>query len=1377
MRKLLDGRSMGEKTFEAVDQLIDVALVFSPALLGPVGFTLYALLEPKDHLVSACKSVVKAISKSDARDYLSAAENLAAAHCLLTFTSYFEALDLYMPELAKLLKLTREEKQSIATAAPAGSVTPFSSDGTRRKHDARVLDASELVNRVITIQHPATAPEAASKIRMSLYLRMSQSLIGYLLNANVAGDRISMIPEDKWRRLSNELLENLPSNADRIFRAQLVGLAIDFPQFLTWLMLADQDAKDDLIRKIGTDTRVQFELVGRTIDLGLRGLASEMSQIRQVMVALSERASEQPSGDASLFAVAEALHREYLHQIEQPVIDDRYEPVRGPKLSYPTRAEFYVPQAYRLTTYSERDEAGTAQHLERDDGWADCPIGDDLGQFVLRHLESVYSTQSLLLVLGHPGSGKSLLTRILAARLAYPAYTTVRVELRDADPKIDIRRQIEKQIYKDTGEEVSWAKFARALPNPPVVILDGYDELLQATGSMYADYLDQVRLFQERESVQRRPVRVIVTSRITLIDKVIVPEGTTIARLEEFDDQRREAWTEVWNTHNAGYFTQSGAQPFRLPVDNEKIADLAAHPLLLLMLALYDSAANQLSSNPNMDQTRLYHELLTRFIRRELDKDKTGFRQLPIDGQKIQINKELNRLGVAAIGMFNRQAATIRREDLDKDLRYFNAEQDKPEASSRPLSQADLLLGSFFFIHESRSGDAGLGSLSDHDASPATFEFLHKTFGEFLTADFILHQVLTQATTVSKLTGDPELREALHKQLESPRESWFGCLVHTPLHDQPNVLTMVREWVGHHLADDNRSRTGLLAALDKVIMTQLRRLLTGTTLPNLASSDQAMPYERLPALGHLAVYSLNLIVLRAYLSDAPYVIDEVELGHQPGGCRAWDRFAAIWRSWFPPESLAALASRLTATRRETQITITAARSPLVVPTTTPLGVAYDASLALADDLTTGSAGLHLASLNSMRMGYLEALRDCIERGAVDLLPVADFALSRISPSASGELSAFAEKYMRRYGREFPSVLAVQNGMPPAGLDLDFVEMANTLAFPARMSMTTKNKSQVKLGGLIQLSRYAAEIAVRYRERLGPVWLSTLLDPRWKLRWDEILATPSGAPLLRAALRELNDKQCFVVAKAISGKLPDRSIEMFDIDTAAAVAVLAWRGNVTELCTRSLELIIQERAQKNWYLLDIPIQTWDGLADLLVSSGEQYFSLRQLLSHALNEELGRLGRGRISWVVLDVRPVPPVEILIQALRIGTSDNPDILNAVLLQIFTEKFLHGDASRRWFLLLIRWARENNNIRLAQQLFTTQKTRQVKFVVQFEQGWREILDVPPDKSLETLDIEKVSTDLTYREAADLRWAIGVAREAGHEHDAGGPRIGTASE
>jgi hypothetical protein len=73
-----------------------------------------------------------------------------------------------------------------------------------------------------------------------------------------------------------------------------------------------------------------------------------------------------------------------------------------------------------------------------------------------------------------------------------------------------------------------------------------------------------------------------------------------------------------------------------------------------------------------------------------------------------------------------------------------------------------------------------------------------------------------------------------------------------------------------------------------------------------------------------------------------------------------------------------------------------------------------------------------------------------------------------------------------------------------------------------------------------------------------------------------------------------------------------------------------------------------------------------------------------------------------------------------------------------------------------LIRYARENDNRQVVERLFDYYSE------TASENGlWQTILGVPPDKSLETLDTESVFTDLTYREAMDLNWALGVARQA----------------
>lgn len=823
----------------------------------------------------------------------------------------------------------------------------------------------------------------------------------------------------------------------------------------------------------------------------------------------------------------------YADDIEQPIIDDRYDD-DGPVLAYPTKAESYVPQAYRVIRYTS-----AAQHLEREDAWSQHPVLDDLGPFLLRHLESPYSVQTPLLVLGHPGSGKSLLTHVLAARLAYPAYTTVRVELRDVNPDADIQAQVEAQIRKDTGRDVNWAEFASNLAmSPPVVIFDGYDELLQATGNLFADYLEQARRFQRREAVQGRPVRVIVTSRITLIDKSVVPRDSTIVCLESFDASRRAAWTAVWNASNEAYFRQAGVAPFSLP-DNEPLTRLAEQPLLLLMLALYDSRANELGSRPDLDQTLLYHALLVRFIDRELSKGKSGteFRRLP-----------------------------------------------------EPDRQA--VLGSFFFIHESRSGP-------DEAGGPAAFEFLHNTFGEFLAADFILRRVLAETNAIRAVSGDPSLADMLRQRLASVSHTWFACLVHTPLHTRPNVLTLLREWAAHRTREQSRPGGELLRALDEVVTTQLRAVLTGGALPDVSAKHQDgtdAPYDQQPALGHLAIYTLNLILLRCYLAQEPdpYVLDEASLGGQPAGTRAWDRLTSLWRSWFSAESLSALASLATATRGGSRISIEPQRSPLLVPDESSLHAAYNAGVALADDLTAGTAGLHLAAIVGFWPHNVRVLWDRIAPEVPVLREVADSILSRTSQERSPQLPVFSAREQNDHLANVPVLL-------------DFTELIDRLATTPRLAARSPTEWILDFAGFARLSRYEAELAVRSRVERQPRWLPVLVaDPSsTDEQWRGFLGGPAAAPLLRAGWQRLSRPECREVAhRALRASSGPSAVffDFFDVETAVAVAVLAWRGGEPDHCALVLDAVISRCEGGGWDVLDVPTDLWGALADLFVSAG-------------------------------------------------------------------------------------------------------------------------------------------------------------------------------
>ena len=163
-----------------------------------------------------------------------------------------------------------------------------------------------------------------------------------------------------------------------------------------------------------------------------------------------------------------------------------------------------------------------------------------------------------------------------------------------------------------------------------------------------------------------------MTSRINLIDKAVIPKNATIIRLLEFKQERQNEWISRWNAANFTYFEQAQVEPFTLPQNNESISKLAEQPLLLMMLAIYDSIDNPLRRTKNLDQSLLYDELLRRFIERELRKDEKTSRSWQKEELDKAIDREMERLGVAAIGMFNRRRLHIHKGELDTDLKFFN---------------------------------------------------------------------------------------------------------------------------------------------------------------------------------------------------------------------------------------------------------------------------------------------------------------------------------------------------------------------------------------------------------------------------------------------------------------------------------------------------------------------------------------------------------------------------------------------------------------------------------------------------------------------------------------------------------------------------------
>lgn len=382
--------------------------------------------------------------------------------------------------------------------------------------------------------------------------------------------------------------------------------------------------------------------------------------------------------------------------------------------------------------------------------------------------------------------------------------------------------------------------------------------------------------FQDECRENRRPVRVVVTSRETLIDKADIPNGTAVMKLLEFDDEQKKAWIAVWNRYNRDILSTEGLEAFSLP-DEKNIQKLSGQPLLLLMLAIYDAdfetRTNALrrsgETDGGLDRTGLYDRLLRRFIRRELRK-----RRKPQKGQRAEEsvyekasdterqameNEEMKKLGVAALGMFVREKLSLTVGELDGDLQSMKARLPVyGQGRGRTLKSAEALLGSFFFLHKPEVR-------GDVEESEREFEFLHKTFYEFLLADLVLQYY---ADTLEKLRQQKSLNQsdgpayvdtldAMDKELVG---AFYAALNGACLCVERETAEMIGEW-----AERRRGRVfqgdaeTFKAVAEDLFWNHFQKIRDGLFHP--AWTDGGLSGERsFPQL--CAVYLMNLVTLR-----------------------------------------------------------------------------------------------------------------------------------------------------------------------------------------------------------------------------------------------------------------------------------------------------------------------------------------------------------------------------------------------------------------------------------------------------------------------------------------------------------------------------------
>ncbi|MFJ8967144.1 NACHT domain-containing protein [Lentzea sp. NPDC102401] len=502
-------------------------------------------------------------------------------------------------------------------------------------------------------------------------------------------------------------------------------------------------------------------------------------------------------------------------ELARPVVDSHG---YGGGLTFPTVDEIFISPRYE-----QGHETGT-----------------DLELVLARHFTSFEATERPLVVLGHPGAGKSLLTKVLAARLSERGYTVVRVPLRAVEADASISEQIREALVQSSNGRVSWAELSdQSEDSVRVVLLDGLDELIQASTHSRLSYLHDVIEFQRVEAVLDRPIAVVVTSRTVVADRVLLPDGCPVLKIKDFDDSQIEEWLSRWNRVNTNDSTR------QIPLDIALAQrDIAGQPLLLMMLALYFSDPD-VELRTDLSKAELYKQLLEAYAEREVARpDQPNVTETVPD--------LLRRLAIAALGMFNRGSQNISEAELAADLTHLE----------ELVTSGEHVLGQFFFVHTATATTSAKQQRS--------YEFLHATFAEYLVASQ-LYDTVAEIAVITALRGKTKPDDDL----------LFALLSHQPLSRRSPITS----FLAHKFRVDPNG-SNLVGAVDSLIRG----------FPTRAEPRRYIAYQSLQRnhIRTLAAYSANLFVLRLAIADGRPV--ELASVWPDDSQEHWNSCVSLWKA-------------------------------------------------------------------------------------------------------------------------------------------------------------------------------------------------------------------------------------------------------------------------------------------------------------------------------------------------------------------------------------------------------------------------------------------------------------------------------------------------
>jgi uncharacterized protein YjbI with pentapeptide repeats len=392
----------------------------------------------------------------------------------------------------------------------------------------------------------------------------------------------------------------------------------------------------------------------------------------------------------------------------------------------------------------------------------------DLESELFTWLKNPKRDDAIRLISGGPGSGKSSLTKIFAAKLAEQgAISTLFIPLHHFEPSDDLIEAVGKFVRLDgffTFNPLETEYRGDRL----LIIFDGLDELAMQgkVGAKTAqDFVREVQRKVERLNQHTVCVQVLIGGRELVVQAnevdfrkegqvlhvlpYLVPQDDQYVDPEQHLDQdQRQLW---WNRYGRASGEGYTGLPSQLNRDN--LNEITAQPLLNYLVAL-SFRRGQVEFSKETNLNAVYDDLLKSVYDRGWDRNQHTALHGIEEKDFVRILEEI------ALASWHGNGRTTTVKAIESHCTHSGLKEllNSFQKNFEENAQASVtrLLTAFYFR---RSG-------SD-STSEETFEFTHKSFGEYLTAKRIVREVRLIHKKLTARQSDPDEgwdeRDALHR--------------------------------------------------------------------------------------------------------------------------------------------------------------------------------------------------------------------------------------------------------------------------------------------------------------------------------------------------------------------------------------------------------------------------------------------------------------------------------------------------------------------------------------------------------------------------------------------------------------------------------------